>query len=260
MGVARDVHCRCIYIRLLIADEWKNWTCIYSPFALWDVLPSEHMECWLNFVHACRIICQPILQNDEISKIHELLIEFCKTCEILHDTEFCTMNLHFHCHMSECLYDFDPLHGFWCFAFERCNVILGSYPNNNRNIEKTIMTCLIEESSRSAHHKLSDMVELVYDLFIDGSHGSVSETQMNPEDFLTIRNLSKYYRLLDAMKIDYSLSIPLSPFSETGLSDSFVDAYRIIHQSDPPKYVGNLCKRLTWLKVRNHIILLKISL
>ena len=133
-----------------------------------------------------------------------------------------------------------------------------------QTIIETIMNCFIEESLRSAHHKLSDMVELVYDLFIDGSHGSVSETQMNPEDFLTIRNLSKYYRLLDAMKIDNSLSIPLGPFSETGSSDSFVDAlyttYRIIHQSDPPKYVGNLCKRLTWLKVRNHIILLKISL
>ena len=167
----------------LTADEWKNWTCIYSPFALWDVLPSEHMECWLKFAHACRIICQPILQKDEISKIHELLIEFCKTCERLYGPEFCTMNLHLHCHMGECLYDFGPSHGFWCFAFERCNGILGSYPNNNRNIEKTMMTRFIEESSRSAHHESSDIVKLVNDLFIDGSRGSVSETQMNPEDF-----------------------------------------------------------------------------
>ena len=65
------------------------------------------------------------------------------------------------------------------------------------------------------------------------------------------------------MKIDYSLSIPLGPFSETGLNDSFVDAlyttYTIIDQLDPPQYIGNLCKRFTWLKVGNHMYSSKLA-
>ena len=34
----------------LTADQWKNWTCIYSLFVLHDLLPKEHLECWWLFV------------------------------------------------------------------------------------------------------------------------------------------------------------------------------------------------------------------
>ena len=126
-----------------------------------------------------RVICQPILQENEISKINELLVKFCKHCEMLYGPEFCTMNMHLHCHISECLYDFGPSNGFWCFAFERCNGVLGSYPNNNRNIEKTMINRFIEESLRNAQHEISDIVKQVEELFTDSSRGS----QLNPTDF-----------------------------------------------------------------------------
>ena len=36
------------------ADQWKNWTVVYSLFALKGILPDNHLECWRYFVLACR--------------------------------------------------------------------------------------------------------------------------------------------------------------------------------------------------------------
>jgi len=37
----------------LTADEWKNWTILYSLICLHNILPSEHLACWNLFVQAC---------------------------------------------------------------------------------------------------------------------------------------------------------------------------------------------------------------
>ncbi len=47
--------------------------------------------------------------------------------------------MHMHCHIRSCIEDYGPSHGFWLFAFERYNGILGSVPNNNRCIELQLM-------------------------------------------------------------------------------------------------------------------------
>ena len=46
----------------------------------------------------------------------------------------CTINMHLHGHLAECIEDFGPVYSFWCFAFERMNRILGSYHVNNHHI------------------------------------------------------------------------------------------------------------------------------
>ena len=45
----------------LTADQWKNWTCIYSMYVLKDILPSEHLRCWWLFVQASALVCQPLI-------------------------------------------------------------------------------------------------------------------------------------------------------------------------------------------------------
>ena len=35
------------------ADEWKNWILIYSIFALYGVIDTEHFHCWCLFVESC---------------------------------------------------------------------------------------------------------------------------------------------------------------------------------------------------------------
>ena len=44
-----------------IADQWKNWVCYYSAFALKGIFLREHCDAWMCFVTACRLIgCQSI--------------------------------------------------------------------------------------------------------------------------------------------------------------------------------------------------------
>ena len=33
------------------AEQWRNWTLIYSLCALKEVIPREHYDCWLMFVN-----------------------------------------------------------------------------------------------------------------------------------------------------------------------------------------------------------------
>ncbi len=34
------------------AEQWRNWTLIYSLFSLKGILPYKHYDCWLLFVKA----------------------------------------------------------------------------------------------------------------------------------------------------------------------------------------------------------------
>ena len=40
------------------------------------------------------------------------------------------MYLHFQ--LYDCILDYGPIYSFWCFAFERYNGMLGSYPTNSQ--------------------------------------------------------------------------------------------------------------------------------
>ena len=126
----------------LTADQWKNWTCVYSLFVLHDLLLKEHLEYWWLFVQTCIHICQPSVTQDSIKKIDEYLLSFCQSFENLYGTLSCTINLHLHCHLADCLRDYGPAHGTWCFSFERLYGILGRTPNNKESlqIEKTLIT------------------------------------------------------------------------------------------------------------------------
>ena len=54
------------------------------------------------------------------------------------------MNMHLHCHLSECIFNFGPVYSFWCFGFGRFNVILGPYHVNNHQIEIQLMRRFLE--------------------------------------------------------------------------------------------------------------------
>ncbi len=75
-----------------------------------------------------------------------LLLQFCRRTERLFGKNCITPNMHLSCHLYECIVDYGPLHGFWCFAFERYNGILGAMPNNNRNIEPQLMQRFLRDN------------------------------------------------------------------------------------------------------------------
>ena len=133
------------------ADQWKAWVLIFSPVVLKGILPAQHMQCWLTFVKACRLVCTRLLKRDDIKVAQQLFVLFCKKFEELYGWQHCTPNMHMHTHLHESLEDYGPVYAFWCYAFERYNGILGSYHTNYHDIGKQIMRKFIsEQSARSA--------------------------------------------------------------------------------------------------------------
>ncbi|CAH1232939.1 Hypp536 [Branchiostoma lanceolatum] len=121
------------------ADQLKNWTIIFSVFALKDVIKDEDLECWRKFVLACRLISSRVVTKRSIELACKLLVEFCKKFESLYGADRVTPNMHLHAHLKDCMEDFGPVYSFWLFSFERLNGILGDQPNNNREVELQIM-------------------------------------------------------------------------------------------------------------------------
>ena len=168
----------------LTADEWKNWTCIYSLFVLHDILPKEHIECWWLFVQACRLLCKPIITPEDITRIDEFLLSFCKSFQHLYGDNACTINLHLHCHLAECLHDYGPAHDTWCFSFERYNGILGMTPNNKQSlkIEKTLIKRFIQQMESYNAHPL--FLQELENFFPINAAGAVNETKISSEIYL----------------------------------------------------------------------------
>lgn len=100
------------------AEQWMNWTTVYSLYALRGLLPEDDYRCWESFVLACRLLSSPVLSNNDIKKADLLLLSFCKRVEILYGTNEITPNMHLHCHLTECVQDYGPIFGFWLFSFE----------------------------------------------------------------------------------------------------------------------------------------------
>ena len=63
------------------ADEAKNWTLVFSIFALKDILPTRHLEFWRSFVLACMYLCNQVILSSDIDLIDHFLLKFCRSFE-----------------------------------------------------------------------------------------------------------------------------------------------------------------------------------
>lgn len=120
------------------ADQWRNWIIIFSEIALIGLIPRSYYNCWQKYAKACKLICSRAITPAIVTEADVLLQEFCEDSCQLFGKEFCTLNMHKHLHLKQCILDFGPIYGFWCFPFERFNGKLGSFPTNNKNIELQI--------------------------------------------------------------------------------------------------------------------------
>ena len=98
------------------AEQWRNWTLIYSLCSLKGILPHRHYDCWLLFVKAVSILCQRQVTITEVERGDALLMDFCEVFESLYGKEQYTINLHLHAHLKECILDFGPVYSFWLFS------------------------------------------------------------------------------------------------------------------------------------------------
>ena len=94
------------------ADQFKNWTNIFSLFALYDILPSEGFECWKHFVLASQLLNQIHLTSANIQLAGAVLLQFCKRVERMYGKYVVTPNTHMHGHLKDCILDFGPIYGF----------------------------------------------------------------------------------------------------------------------------------------------------
>ena len=121
------------------ADEWKNWILLYSPYILYGLIPERDFKCWCYFVEACQLICQPIITKEQVLHAHGCILKFCCTYEELYGKEMCTPNMHMACHLNDIMLDYGPVHGYWCFSFERYNGMLESMKKSWVNPEKQLL-------------------------------------------------------------------------------------------------------------------------
>lgn len=56
------------------ADQWRNWTVLYSPVALRGVLPAQHLQYWLLFVKACTILCARCLRKSDLELVFSYVL------------------------------------------------------------------------------------------------------------------------------------------------------------------------------------------
>ena len=153
------------------ADLFKNWINIYSTPSLFNILPTESLECWHHFVLASRILCKHSLSTFDVDLAHLLLLQFCRKVEQLYGESAITPNMHVHAHLKDVICDYGPLQEFWCFSFERFNGILGKQPTNNRSIEAQLMNKFISDHFSSSFE--------YPDLFLDDFSPTVSSCTSN---------------------------------------------------------------------------------
>ena len=66
------------------ADQLKNWTLLFSVYALHEILPEEHLECWRKFVLACRRLCSRYISEGNAKVADIMMTDFCKKFENLY--------------------------------------------------------------------------------------------------------------------------------------------------------------------------------
>lgn len=120
----------------LTADQWRNWTNVFSLFGL---LPDMHYSCWTNFVQASLILSQSSITADDLLVADSKLLEFCKCFENLYGRMACTPNMHLHAHLRQSIVDYGPTSAFWAFPFEHFNGVMGSFIKNWMTPEMQMM-------------------------------------------------------------------------------------------------------------------------
>lgn len=178
----------------LTADQWRNWTNLFSLYALHDILPPDHYLCWSKFVQASVIFCQYSITFRDINLADKKLMEFCKMFEELYGEDKCTPNMHLHGHLRDCILNYGPLSSFWVFAFERYNGVLESFVNNWMTPEQQMMTKFLSYQELIGSQLLCNIDEGfsgAFDLCLDKGTHTVGAMQHHMQDGILAMIYSK---------------------------------------------------------------------
>ena len=209
-GIGRIPHKISSNFTKLTADEWKNWTLLFSPIALHNYLPTDDFNCWQLYVSACNIYCSSILTESDINRADELMKSFFVAAEALYGPSFLSINMHLHLHLQEVFKDYGPCYGYWLFSYERYNGMLGNYHTNQLSIEIQLMRRFIENMHIRSLANLdmvgSEHLFIFRDLLGAKSGGSASDTLFGQTIFLTSN-----FTNLTSLQTNVNVTL-LSPF------------------------------------------------
>ena len=180
------------------AQEWKNWTLIFSMYALYGILPDNQLRIWERFVLACRILCQPVITKQEILRADALLLNFCIGMQKLYGKKFLTCNMHVHCHLSDVLVNYGPVFGFWLFSFERYNGQMGFTITKNRSVEIQFMRDFLKQRflMPCAGNLPNDYGEEFLPAFKEWNEkGKASSTEQNLQQYYFLSRVASFARV-----------------------------------------------------------------
>lgn len=200
------------------ADQFKNWTNIFSLFALRDRLCTEDLECWRHFVLASRLLTQVQLSSSDLQLADAFLLQFCRRVERMYGASVITPNMHLHCHIRQCVEDYGPVYNFWLFSYERYNGILESFPFSNRSVELQIMQRFVKEfyvcATNVPERFQDDFSGLIRTLLLPSLRGSVRCTFYPSCLSNSLQDWS-----LDSIDVELPKSYSLSTFDRNDISD-----------------------------------------
>ena len=184
-------------------------------------------------------------------------MKFCQTVENLYGPSVITPNMHLHCHLCECVLDYGPVYGFWCFSFERYNGILGSLHVNNHQIEVQLMRKFLERhqlGSMSWPGEFSGFREML-SATDKGSLALTKKNNLSPAEYKESAMLKSYtgVNLFNLSFVDKHFVQVLPPFKEVYMADDEVDAltkmYSFLHKEDNIVYVPKFTRQFSQLKL-----------
>ena len=142
------------------AEEMKMFTIVYSLWLLKPVLPGDHYEMWKHFVKAVTILSRPVLNEVDLQKAQQELVEF-TTCydqlEIFGERTW-VPNMHFMFHIQDDIRNFGATYGYHLFALERFNGILEGIATDQRVPQTTYMRHISHAQSLFNYPLSSDPV------------------------------------------------------------------------------------------------------
>ena len=222
------------------ADQWLNWTLVYSAVALKGLLPQAHYNCWLLYIRACTILCCKLIKKSDVYAADQYLHQFCRNFAALCGAEACTPNMHLHLHLKGSILDYGPVYAFWLYSFERFNGVLGNYSTNNKNIEVQLMRKFINQQKAKDIHFPEEYQYLYETLFKTLNHGSLHHT-FTPSSVLEWKCMSTGpITEIDTFQITKHIKI-LQPISKRALNMTECKYLETVYQQlYPAKQIDNL--------------------
>lgn len=188
------------------ADQFKNWTILYSIPCLYGIIDDSNLEYWRHFVLACRLLCKKSITPVDVDTADALLNKFCRRIQLMYGESACTPNMHMHNHLKEVLLDYGPVYAFWLFAYERFNGILQHQPNNNHNIEVQVMRRFLQDQSACTLQSpdiFKDELENFCNLQPSVTGSLLLTVQYRADKFVIVLPSSYIYHVLEEFELGF---------------------------------------------------------